>query len=432
MPFLVMLTKHFPYGTGEEFIENEISHLSNAFERILVIACQAQKGEIITRTLPTCVDSVRIDEISSRLGKLIFAIKGLLKITDNEVRGELHRAHTLKAKAAVVYYSGKMAYIYPRILSAVKSSGIPETASVAFYSYWLFDTADAACRLRDAHLFRGKCCAVSRGHGFDVYAERNICGYLPFQQSVIKRLNAAYICSEDGRRRLTSLYPKEYAKIKVSYLGTRDCGLGSASTDGIFRIVTCSWLAPLKRTGILAKALKIIMLKYPGEVQWTCIGSGELMESYKEYAATELTDVQVIFKGALSNKSVMDYYSSEPVDLFVSTSESEGLPVSIMEAQSFGIPSLATDAGGTREITITGETGTLIPVEITPEQLTEQICKRLEMSQAERDNERLRCRKFWFDNFDANKNYINFSDEILKLLIEGERIYGMDILYKRY
>ena len=39
-----------------------------------------------------------------------------------------------------------------------------------------------------------------------------------------------------------------------------------------------------------------------------------------------------------------------PVDLFLTVSANEGIPVSIMEAQSFGIPVIATDVGGISEI----------------------------------------------------------------------------------
>ena len=48
------------------------------------------------------------------------------------------------------------------------------------------------------------------------------------------------------------------------------------------------------------------------------------------------------------------------IDLFVLPSLSESLPVSIIEAMSFGIPVVATDVGGVPEIVADGETGYII------------------------------------------------------------------------
>ena len=53
--------------------------------------------------------------------------------------------------------------------------------------------------------------------------------------------------------------------------------------------------------------------------------------------------------GAMDNRALMEYYSREPVSCLVNVSSSEGLPVSLMEAASFGFPALATAVGGTPE-----------------------------------------------------------------------------------
>ena len=50
-------------------------------------------------------------------------------------------------------------------------------------------------------------------------------------------------------------------------------------------------------------------------------------------------------------------------DLFVQASDSEGLPNVLLEASSVGLPIVATDAGGTREVIRDGETGLLVPID---------------------------------------------------------------------
>ena len=65
------------------------------------------------------------------------------------------------------------------------------------------------------------------------------------------------------------------------------------------------------------------------------------------------------------------------VDLLVSPSESgEGLPRVVLEAMCAQIPVVATDAGGTRELVIDGETGLLVPT-LNPARLTAAIMQAL-------------------------------------------------------
>lgn len=401
---LVLLTKNYPYGMGEDFIDGEIRRIAGSFNRITVVASQVQANAVQTKSVPEGVDLLRMNGLTSAFGKLLFCLYGLKELPHRWVWDELRRAPSLVAKGAVVYYCGKVSYLYPKVRKALLSTNCAQDDSTVFYSYWLYDTADIACRLRDDGIFAKGSKAVSRGHGYDVYANRNCANWIPFQNDVIRRLDGAYICSDDGRDYLISHYPESRDRIQTMYLGTDDMGIGCGSDDGMFRLVSCSWLAALKRTDILIDALKIAQDMMPGKLIWTCIGDGDLLEHYKNRAKSELKNMQTFFAGALRRDELYAFYREECVDLFVSVSESEGLPVSIMEAQSFGIPSLATDAGGTREITKTGLTGKLIPIDSSAQEIAEAICGFAVATQFARGEERTRCRAYWREHFDADVN----------------------------
>lgn len=107
--------------------------------------------------------------------------------------------------------------------------------------------------------------------------------------------------------------------------------------------------------------------------------------------------------GNMENKDIMKLYSTQPFDLFINVSSSEGLPVSIMEALSFGIPCIATDVGGTSEIVIEGLTGNLLNCEFEVEDLANLIEKYI--SGENKKISRECCRKYWSENFQAKVNY---------------------------
>ena len=118
-------------------------------------------------------------------------------------------------------------------------------------------------------------------------------------------------------------------------------------------------------------------------------------------------NIRVSLMGTTQHDDVMAYCCQNAVNLFVNTSSSEGLPVSIMEAISFGVPVIATDVGGTREIVNT-DTGRLISADFSPEDLAAQISDYIKKDSATYCTDRERVRKFWKNNFAAKANYDSF------------------------
>ncbi len=93
-------------------------------------------------------------------------------------------------------------------------------------------------------------------------------------------------------------------------------------------------------------------------VVWHHFGAGSSPQ-LDAVLATPLPGFRYKRWGMTPNEDILDFYRSTKVDLFVNLSRSEGVPVSIMEAMSFGIPSLATNVDGTSEIVVDGRSGML-------------------------------------------------------------------------
>jgi len=120
-------------------------------------------------------------------------------------------------------------------------------------------------------------------------------------------------------------------------------------------IVTIARLAPWKGIDILIQSLARIN---DTDVRLVVVGSGpELEKLMKMCAALEVED-RVTFTGEVPNEDVQKILKAS--DLFVLNSSYEGLPHVLLEAMACGVPIIATNSGGNREVIVDGNNGRLV------------------------------------------------------------------------
>ena len=98
------------------------------------------------------------------------------------------------------------------------------------------------------------------------------------------------------------------------------------------------------------------------------VGDGNLRDSLEKYAQEHAITAQVHFMGWQEN--MPEIYSG--IDLLLLTSNNEGTPVTIIEAQACQVPVIATAVGGVPDIIIPEKTGWLVPAGATAA-MTERI-----------------------------------------------------------
>ena len=83
-------------------------------------------------------------------------------------------------------------------------------------------------------------------------------------------------------------------------------------------------------------------------------------------------NIEVEFKGFVINEKILNFYESNPIDLFLNLSSEEGIPVSLMEAISYGIPVVAIDVFGNPEL-VNKTTGLLFTLEDNAKTISQKI-----------------------------------------------------------
>jgi colanic acid/amylovoran biosynthesis glycosyltransferase len=223
----------------------------------------------------------------------------------------------------------------------------------------------------------------------------------------LQRVHMAVFVSGFGKEYLTKQYPQILNISVISRLGTVDYGLNPYRTNHIITLVSCSNLVGVKRVTLIAQCLKYLDLK----IKWIHIGDGPEMNKIRMLAETLPDNIEVNLDGSINHQDLMKFYQSTPINAFINVSSSEGIPVSIMEALSFGIPVIATDVGGVSEIA-DNETGILVPSDISPESLSFEIKKLIDRK--DYSDIRVKARKRWEERCNAEKIY----PEFIKMLKE--------------
>lgn len=124
-------------------------------------------------------------------------------------------------------------------------------------------------------------------------------------------------------------------------------------------IISAGRFSPEKRFDLLISSFAEIVKDYPDYKLIIC-GEGPLSKKYVSQAQKLGIEDKVVFPGYV--KSVSEAVRKEGI--FVLSSFFEGIPNSLIEAMSVGIPCIATDCtpGGPRFLTDNGKRGILIPV----------------------------------------------------------------------
>lgn len=397
---LVILTNNFPdtEKKSEIWLLDELNVIYTYFNKIYLIP------EADSKTNYKLPPNVEIVEIQNSENISLIDKWNCFKVLMGDYKYYPTKIHFLKN----LRYNFALLKSIQSKANNINTKLIKIENKIILYSYWSDNLATKAAMVKQKN--NNIIHFISRGHGYDVFEDQTHYGVIPFRKFQYNHLDKIYSVSRKGFNYLNA--NKKYNEIKnaYSYLGTLNNKFeNNFKKNNVFSIVTCSFIRNVKRLELMPEILKHINF----ELVWHVIGNGEDFDMLKEKCKIIPKNISVIFHGALSNQEVLTFYQNNSINLFVSLSFSEGLPVSMMEAQSFGIPIMSTDVGGCSEI-CNNETGFLIDKNFDAKNVADQI-EQFKNSSKNTITFHKQCRKHWEENFNAEKNYKQFAGSILNL-----------------
>ncbi|MCX7696327.1 MAG: glycosyltransferase [Bacteroidales bacterium] len=393
---LYLFTSEFPYGIeGEPYLEIEIIYLARFFSEIWIFPTQRKEG---MRDLPpqAKVSDVFLWKELSKFEKFLFIFKNIdlvVQILFTEVKDK-GLVKVLKNYKLLLDYLAQQLYMKDKMLHFFKAK-----TNAVFYDYWFCNKVLAIAMMKKK-LNKGFK-FISRVHNYDLYDERWGDIGVPFRVWKMKMISKLFVISSLGSTYLKKkVKAKFHDKIEISYLGVNDHSVSEKKryTDKKL-IVSVARLVPLKNIHLIP----LLLSELDEAVYWIHFGDGESRPDVEANCKYLGKQVQYELKGKVSNVDLLNFYKQYEIDLFLSLSDSEGVPVSMMEAISFGVPIVAKPVGGIPEIVINELTGFLLPMSNDVKDMVSTVKKALYFPFSKSE-----IKKFFLNNFNAEVNYTRF------------------------
>lgn len=118
-------------------------------------------------------------------------------------------------------------------------------------------------------------------------------------------------------------------------------------------------LAPIKNHTLFLKTIENVALRTKQKLAVFIVGDGSEREAIEQRIQTmsSIENLRIIMTSWILDIGTFN----AGMDIMCLTSDNEGTPVSLIEAQAANIPIVATDVGGVRDVVLDGETGFVVP-----------------------------------------------------------------------
>jgi len=413
---LIIFTLSYPYdGASEQtFLGRELPYLTQYFDNIILVPKRCRgKQVVIPERVVVNTDFAAIIAQASKLNLLYRAL--LSPQYYQEIFSNPALLFFPRKMLKLIKMAGRASLTRNWVSEWLQTLSLNKPSKDAIlYTYW-FDEVAVGVGLAKNNFPSMK--FISRAHGYDIYEDRPPYFYWPFRKRTLASLDKLFLASYAASNYMRTRYPAYLSKYETFHLGVENPGfLSSPSKDGIFRIVSCARIVPLKRIDLLLRGIDYAARLRPRQkFEWHHFGEGLMRDELQRFAKKLPANVKAYLPGFVMNEDIMLHYQENPVDVFISVSKTEGgAPVSITEAASCGIPIIGTNVGGTPEV-VSDKNGLLLESDPSSDEIAHAFFELLDNP---RTTMRMRkeSRQVWRTQLNAKNNFSAFASYLNNLL----------------
>lgn len=416
---LVIFTSSFPYWTPTEssFIMPELDSLRNKFDNIIIVPERAS-GTICNYT--ESLQGITVDDSMSRLPysrhRLLKASHLLNRKVMSLTLSDLSTYSNINQLASGVSFNINAVCFAGCIKRLMKRHAL-RPDNTLFYTFWFDHITSALALLCDKLPLN----IITRVHGVDLYDFRVTYRSAKLRDFTMSRLIKVYCASDTARRYLIERHPSHSAKTVMSHLGSPALLTDLPTPAGNGNDITffsCSRIAAEKRVHLNYRLIRALAISRPDmNFRWTHIGTGDKLASLINEVTHQCpANLSVTIESdRIDNENVHQFYHDNRVDWFMLMSETEGgVPVSICEAMSHGVPVIAASSGAIPEI-VDSSTGLLLSHDPDDNEFLTAI-NRFIGGRETAGTLRVNARERWRNSFNSQQLRDSFASEISQLL----------------
>ena len=394
----------------QPFMINELDAASHSFDRVYIIT-KEMKSDISTTLLSNeKIRHIQVTQKERRVSGIKNVFRMLCPLVMNQIKDANKDNLLSKEYLKILYRYVSDGYLFCQKTKSIIDAELSAEDNVYVISTWFSIESLSVSLLKKEYKHIH---AYSFAHSFEIDKKEDKFMAYYFNDFRHQQLDGVIFISKT----MIDIYLKDsghkfdrYAdKFHLEYLGSnkKHEPVNPGSRNEPFIICSCSNVIPIKNLGIILDMLATWDAEH---IKWIHFGGGIDLDDVAK-RAREITAnnslVEIELKGVTPNDEVQYYYSTSHIDAFINVSISEGLPVSLMEAISYGIPIIATDVGGTREI-VDKDYGVLLTSNPTTDELKNAILFVMGKTDDEMVRMRQQALRSWEEQFDAHKNMALF------------------------